>query len=273
MTKFFDLVLCFTMLFGIAGLSQSSMTVTEKTDIEAVIVDTICTEIDSCFDTICVNNEIEDCNIHYEKGPNEWYAFEESDFKYDYKPIPYTEEELNVYTNIIYRETGMGLTTNAEVDKYFVAIVGIMRILCENDRYKTITDMVSRSNSFTYPTYGNKSPFDSISRPLEYKCWMLCRDVAQNVLNGTIPSYVPYLPYGTFCYWNDKNDTNMKQKYYLETRGMCVATTCWGHSFYVIKGYERKEEIQYLIDNDRTCNPTPKIISNGILCNNTYASR
>ena len=257
------------------------MTETVKNEINATVtVDTICAEIDSCFDTICVNNEIKDCNIHeeespihYEKGPNEWYAFEGSDFKYDYKPIPYTEEELNVYTNIIYRETGMGLTMNAEVDKYFVGIVGIMRTLFENDRYKTITDMISKSNSFTYPAGGNRNPFDSTSRPLEYETWMFCNKVVKNVLDATIPSYVPYLPYGTFCYWNDKNDTNMKQRYYLETRGMCVATTCWGHSYYVIKGYERKEEIQYLIDNDRACNPTPKIISNGILCNNTYASR
>jgi hypothetical protein len=271
MTKFFDLMICLTMLFGIGGLSQSSVPVTMVKN-EIMVSDTTTSKIDSCYDSDTVSIEIKQepriIDTQIQKQPQEWYAFENSNFKYDYKPIPYTEKELNLFTNVLYRESGQGFDRGAEINKYFVVIVGIMRILCENNKYKSVTSMIKNSGSFHYPTNGTKVPFDSTSNPNQYKAWVHCKEVVRNVLNATIPSYVPYIPYGTFCYWSDQIDTNVKQKKYLENRGICIATSVWNCHYYVIKAYSRPEELQYLIDNGKTCNPIPKIIGNGMLCTN-----
>jgi hypothetical protein len=273
MTKILDLIVFATMFFGIAGLSQSK---SDKLTFNVEVIDScIVNPIDSiCISVVDTVNETitQVCKdtIEYKREPKEWYAFEGSKFKYNYKPIPYTEKELNLFTNVLYRESGMGFTVNQEVNKYFVAIVGVMRIICENDKFKTISDMIKYSNSFTYPEYGTRMPYDSIKRPNEYKAWMHCKNVVKNVLEANIPSYVPYIPYGTFCYWSDEIDTNMQQKRYLEERGICIATSVWNSHYYLIEKYAKPEELQYLVDNDLLCNPVPKKIGNGKLCSNKF---
>jgi hypothetical protein len=215
--------------------------------------------------------DVNDIKGNHEKNDNmltkQYYAFANSPFEYDYEPIPYTEEELNLFANVLHAESRDKSTLEREIDMYFVAICGIMRILCENHSYKTVTDMVLYSNSFPYKVKGGTKPlFDSIQNPKAYKIWADCREVAKNVLERNIPCYVPYLPYGTFCYWNDRIDTNMKQARYLENRGICIATTVWEHHYYIIEGYHKQEELDYLVKNNLICNPIKKRIKNGILC-------
>jgi hypothetical protein len=80
----------------------------------------------------------------------EWYAFSNSPLKYYYKPIKYTEKELNLFTNILYRESRVSDTKNHIIDQYLVTICGIQTITVMK-KYKSITEMVIKGSSFTMP--------------------------------------------------------------------------------------------------------------------------
>ena len=61
----------------------------------------------------------------------EWYLFSQYKLRYNYKPIKYTEKELTLLTNVLYRESRVSDTKNHMIDQYFVVICGIQfHILC-----------------------------------------------------------------------------------------------------------------------------------------------
>lgn len=229
-----------------------------------------------------VNNECVKAKpaYNFNQDSTEYFAFPRDSFDYTYTPIKYTDYELLLFTNILYRESRDHSTLHTQIDQYFVCIAGIQRILCEPHKYPTVEDMVFRSGSFSYPLHVLTMRFDSTTHPRQYKVWMNCQKVVKNVLERNIPKYVPYLPKGTFCYWNSRIDTNLKQKHYLETRAYSVASTIWNHHYYVIDYYCDEKEKEYLIRNGLTYNPViengreilglkkfAKPIKSGILCN------
>lgn len=208
-------------------------------------------------DTFQIVNNI-DTVYDYKFEAKEWFAFINSKYKYQYDPIPYTDEELNIFTNILYRESRASQTLNQEVDQYFVAICGIQTIIGLK-KHKSIMDLVKNGHSFTWPAYGSTERYDN-------KDWVQCRKVCKNVLECKIPTFVPYIPTGTIAYWNARLDTNMKQKAHLEANYICIASTTWDHHYYCHLKYITKEELDYLKDNQLVCNPIKKNISNGALC-------
>jgi hypothetical protein len=189
----------------------------------------------------------------------EWYAFSKSKLKYYYQPIKYTEKELNLLTNILYRESRISDTKNHMIDQYLVMICGIQTITVMK-KHKSINDLIKNGTSFTMPKAKYKTKFNDAN-------WVKCREICKNVLECKIPSFVPYVPNGTICYWNDNVDTNIKQKKHLESKYVCVASTIHETHYYCHIDYIEDYELKYLIDNDLQCNPIKKKISNGVLCN------
>lgn len=176
---------------------------------------------------------------NYVLEPNEWYPYYNSGFIFSYNPVKYTEKELNLFTNILYRESGMSYNLNQQVDQYYVAICGIQAIIAMG-KYETITELIKHGSSFTYPQNGFTSyPNDTL--------WTKCKVVCKNVLERNIPSFVPYIPMGTIAYWNDKIDTNVKQKNHLKDKYIKVATTIWGTDYYCHKDYISEKDLNYLL--------------------------
>jgi len=189
----------------------------------------------------------------------EWYAFSNSPLKYYYKPIKYTEKELNLFTNILYRESRVSDTKNHIIDQYLVTICGIQTITVMK-KHKSITEMIKKGSSFTMPKAKYKTKFNDPN-------WIKCREICKNVLECKIPSFIPYVPDGTISYWNDNIDTNIRQKKHLESKYICVASTVHDTHYYCHIDYIKDYELEYIIDNNLQCNPIKKKISNGILCN------
>lgn len=239
-----------------AGIVSLVKTDTSKKEIDTMSV------IKLFNDTIKYYDGNDDsCRFYdYNFEAKEWFAFLNSDYKYNYEPIPYTEEELNIFANILYRESRASATLNQQVDQYFVAICGIQTIVGLK-KHKSIMDLAKNGHSFTWPKFGSQNRFDN-------KDWVQCRKVCKDVLECKIPSFVPYIPTGTIAYWNARIDTNMKQKAHLEANYICVASTTWDHHYYCHTKYITEGELEYLKDNSLLCNPIKKNISNGKLCSN-----
>jgi hypothetical protein len=235
--------------------------------IDTCIIDSI-GRIVSYTDSVTVSD-----TIHHK----EWFPF--ANKKYNYEPIVATEDERNHFANILYRESGNAAVfkghgfqigkwgdtiplSSLEVDQYFVALVGIRTIHATKhpyDKCQTLSDMFYN---------GQFTPENSIPH-WDNIHWRQCRKVVDNVLACKIPTHIPYLPQGTFCYWNSRIDTNVKQKRYLETQGIHVATTIKDHHYFVIVHYADPEEIGYLLNYGACSEVTkhgPKQIKNGILC-------
>ena len=189
----------------------------------------------------------------------EWYAFSQYKLRYNYEPIKYTEKELTLLTNVLYRESRVSDTKNHIIDQYFVVICGI-QVITVLKKYKTITNLITKGSSFTMPKAKYKTYFDN-------KNWVNCREICKNVLECKIPDFVPYLPDGTISYWNDKIDTNVKQKKHLESKYICVASTIHDTHYYCHIDYIKDYELEYITNNNLQCNPIKKKIKNGILCN------
>ena len=189
----------------------------------------------------------------------EWYLFSQYKLRYNYKPIKYTEKELTLLTNVLYRESRVSDTKNHMIDQYFVVICGIQTITVLN-KHKTITELITKGSSFTMPKAKYKTKFNDDN-------WVKCREICKNVLECKIPKFVPYLPDGTISYWNDRIDTNVNQKKHLESKYICVASTVHDTHYYCHIDYIKDHELEYIISNNLQCNPIKKKIKNGILCN------
>jgi hypothetical protein len=197
--------------------------------------------------------------IKHIPGKSEWYAYDKSLFYYDYKPLKYSEQELNLLTNILYRESGIDSTNiDHEINQYFVVICAIYTINSFN-KFNSITELINSGTTFTRPLNGHLNK-DKVNG------WNKCKEICKNVLECKIPSYIPYLPTGTIAYWGSEIDTNEKQKKHLESNYICVASTSLNVHYYCHLKYISNVELNYLIHNDLLCNPIKKNISNGKLC-------
>ena len=211
------------------------------------------------------------------RAASEWKLLEKEWFPYrgltySYKPVDYDSIELLAFTNIIYRESGtspskysLGALNDAiDVDRYLVGIVALRTIHSNKAPFNKINRIydVLKSRQF---------PYDKSLEVKTNKEWLECLEVAKKVLRGDIPKYVPYIPKGTFCYWNTRIDTNKKQKKYLETKGVHVASSVKDHHYFAIIDYMEDDEIE-MIKNSPCSNAAVKggkTIKAGILCNET----
>lgn len=274
--KIFDATL-FTILIFFSGayvgmiFANESVKKNIKTDLK-IKIDGV--KIESKIDTISSKKIIEvisstdstDCvdSLEYDKVElirlkKEWFAFDNSNFKYNYDTICYSEEDLNLFADILWRESRAYFTIGQRIDQYLVAICGIQTIIGLK-QHKDIHDLIYNGYSFTFPKTNSKRR--------KSKAWIECRKVCKNVLECNIPAYVPYVPHGTICYWNSRIDTNLKHKKRLEDTYQCVGSTVWDHHYYCYPKYMTEKERQYLFNNDKLCNPIVKNIENGIYCKN-----
>lgn len=201
-----------------------------------------------------------------ELSVKEWYPYYPV-WYYKYDKIEADSNEINEFTNILFTESGSQLKHydydyNVDIDRYLVAIVAIRTIHSKvkpYDKVKTLKDMF-RNGQFKK---------ESSLPKYHLKEWRKCREVIVDVLNCEIPAEVPYIPHGTFCYWNSRLDTNKKQKAYLENNGYHVATTGKDHHYFAIKGYINQDELTYLKRNPCSYAITngSKNIKGGLLCN------
>lgn len=194
--------------------------------------------------------------VKYEKLEKEFFAF---GYKpYDYKPVSYTQKELYLLTNILYRESTSSKNVHDEIDQYFVIICAINRLYINNKQRNeshvhTVMDIIYRTKSFTEPKRKFTTSFDNPH-------WVKCLNITKNVLDAKIPSYIPHIPKGTIAYWNSRIDTNMRQKAHLQQRYVCVASTVKDHHYFAVVDWLSDEEKQLM---KTTKNPVKKNISNG----------
>ena len=256
----------FSILFGLlfAGFYlhvqteeiQKSRYITKRDTV--IIIDTI-----TKTDTVKIHSQSQYYDItpfalssqEYQKHSKEWYAFD-STWKYEYS-VNYNEKDLLILTNIIFRESGGIPTLNHEIDQYFVGICAI-RVMQHYD-ISSVRDLVR-----TKPTFSNTRGFDKrVLQDNPY--WLQCYQVAKNVLDCKIPNHIPYLPKGTFFYWNSRLDTNMEQKRLIESKCVSVASTIVDHHYYAMIDVLDVEERSNIVKVG--CNPIKKNIKNGKICN------
>lgn len=207
---------------------------------------------------------------------NEWAAFNHQ-WRYKYEPIVFKDSSYKILlTNILYRESGM-LPKNQreEVDQYLVALCAI-RWIQAHPEYLENPYIYRAFYIFTVPVNDNRVPNFKLNKDgtkasdyvynLRRKSWLKCRAVVENVLECRIPKHIPYVPHGTYCYWNDDLDTDLVHGKRLEKHYANIVTTIRNHHYYADPRDMTKEELEYLVFN-KPCNPLKKRINNGIFCN------
>ena len=203
-------------------------------------------------------------DVVYEPTHKEWYAFDNT-WRYNYEPIEYTEEELALFTNILYRESRSSNNLSKEIDQYLVMICAVRRFHYDRGNKAPIRcprDIVTKCHSFTIP--------DNPHKTLDNRHWYKCQKIVKNVFHCNIPSYIPYIPHGTFAYWNSRIDTNMRQKQSLQTRHTIVASTVKDHHYFARVEHLLPSEVDYLSAVQKTRpNKISKNISNGVIFNHT----
>ena len=169
----------------------------DKRDLVATVtpvtVDTIHVDTNSLKETTCIDSIVVDSSVSvrdslptYEPLKKEFFAF---GYKpYDYTPVKYTERELVLLTNVLYRESTSSKTVNEEIDQYLVVICAINRLYVNNNQpneshVHTIMDIIYRTKSFTEPKRKFTTSFDN-------KHWVKCYNITKNVLDAKIPSSI-----------------------------------------------------------------------------------
>jgi hypothetical protein len=207
----------------------------------------------------------------YKKTEKEWSGFTRSIWNYKYGSMKYTERELMALTNVIYRESTSSNTPNKSIDQYLVMITAI-RVVQNKKRGKVnIADMLSSGGTFTYiterfytvPTFEIEKSSIPIKKRKEL--WLRCKRVALDVINCSIPEYVPYLPHGTFYYHNSRLDKNIRQRKHIEKTSWCIAASVKDHHYYVQIKYSTPAEIKYIVENkiESPISTYPRKISTG----------
>lgn len=222
------------------------------------LVDTIVTTKKSIIDkkpTIEQKKTI----ITYNKQPKEWHLFDNT-WKYDYTPIKYSEEELTLLTNILMKESTSADSINQKIDQYLVMICAIRRLHGKHaleEGIITVEDIILKCNSFLdgkdnarYKKFKRKDCHKYTKKDY-IKHFNQCQEVVLNVLNCNIPNYVPYIPQGTFFYWNSRLDTNKKQKRMLMNKCKIVASTIKDHHFYAEIKYIDSIEWSHMVSKTK----------------------
>lgn len=185
----------------------------------------------------------------------QWFAFD-STWQYNHKKIAFTERELNMFTNILCRESRSCKTREQEIDCYFVAIVMLRKTQTINC---TTASCMLKAGGFSY----TQAMYDRTA--YNEPSWVKCREILKNVFSCRIPSYVPYLPHGTFYYWNSRLDRAWPWRKRLEQRCINVASTVKDHHYFVQPDAMANDEKAYLYERytNHIVNPINKNIANG----------
>jgi hypothetical protein len=268
MNKIVDLfVLCCIGMMCI-GVNKAE---TEKT-IQVVykvdtlkVTDTLFIDTIKMVDTVKVVNKINKVKVNavkvkeetikYTKSNKEWSLFDKN-WQYKYDSIRYTNEELILLTNILLKESTSADSINQLIDQYLVVICAIRRLHGKHSLDKRITrieDIILKCSTFLdgkdnvrYKQFKRKDCHKHNKKDYQVH-YKHCESIVLNVLNCNIPAYVPYVPEGTFFYWNSRIDTNIKQKKLLKSnKCVIVASTIKDHHFYTLKEYMSKEEWEYV---------------------------
>lgn len=198
---------------------------------------------------------------------DEWFPF--LGFKYDLDSLNWSERDKILFTNILFRESGSTvISRNHEIDQYFVAISAIRRY---TDRKCGVAPLVKYSKKFVrfknqaakithdaYYVYRFVGAFSmaSYNKPTfkrnvkaNQEAWEQCYKVVTNVLNGTIPNFVPYIPHGTFAYLKKEIDTDYNWINAVTKKWVLVATTIKDHHYYADPDCMTDQEKKHLLNN------------------------
>lgn len=198
--------------------------------------------------------KLKEVKIEYKRTlhPKEWFAFHDWSWQdHKYEPIPYTQRQLDVMTDMLTIESNYGDSKPHQIDQYFVVLGGVRAIGWRSD-VNSLQDLIAKSGLWSEkPTYHRGTWY-----------WKKNQEIVKNVLNCTLPAWVPYMPTSASYYWNSRLDTNMKQKERLETTCVCFASSIRDHHYFAKWEFLTQEEQAWLLLNP---NPIKKNISNGII--------
>lgn len=226
----------------------------------------------------------------------EWFPFK--GFKYELKAHNWSEENKLLFVNILFRESG-GTVTNIhqEIDQYLVAICAIRRYKDKNSKLvvtkKYSKRILYRKGSKTYTKYRKRSTketktyfyvpkflgaytmaskkrpvFTGGTRFINEKAWNKCYETVTDVLSGTIPNYVPYIPHGTYAYLNSRLDVDRGWIRACTIRWGVVASTIKDHHYYCNPEDILEWEYAHIMKNP--CNPANKRFKDGFFANKKY---
>jgi len=212
------------------------------------------------------STQIDTGNINYTEA--EWFPYK--GFKYDLKALEWTDRDVILFTNILFRESGSTvISKNHEIDQYFVAISAIRRYVDENldspvvivrynksfTRFKNVA-IKTTEDSYYVPRFVGAFSMASYEVPAfkrnkeaNMKAWLQCHKVVLNVLKGEIPSHVPYIPHGTFAYLKKSIDTDYAWINAVTKKWCNVATTIKDHHYYANPVHMTAQEREHLQNN------------------------
>jgi hypothetical protein len=196
----------------------------------------------------------------------EWFPFK--DFKYKLNKQKWSQSNKVLFTNILFRESGGTVTSkHKEIDQYLVAITAMRRYIGKNytspviikkynknfKRYKSQAVKITKKY-YHVPKFVGAYSMASLKKPvfkggtkvINEKAWQQCYKVVNDVLEGTIPDFVPYVPHGTYAYLNSRIDTDMDWINSVTKKWVVVASTVKDHHYYADPEEMTKEEIEHL---------------------------
>lgn len=171
----------------------------------------------------------------------EWYMFPQK--SYDLPVSSWDAKDIILFTNILFRESGM-LKDDRRwlIDKYFVAICA----------YRTYLEMTNKKivvGSKFVGTFGME-PYTKrkFNHSWDEEAWNVCNEIVKNVLSNNIPSFVPYLPQGTFSYARIEHCTNLRWVRKLQNPDLFtkVAHCVTGHQYFCYLQYNPQMHIDSL---------------------------
>lgn len=135
-----------------------------------------------------------------------WYMFEDS--TYNLEVTKWSERDKILFTNVLKSESGSYRTDRRYIiDQYLVAVCAYRRFL-ERTGHKVTVQKSTRlefvgsipMEAYTIPVHKNK---------VNEMAWNNCYEIISNVINNTIPEWVPFIPRGTYAYIREEHCTAM----------------------------------------------------------------
>jgi len=235
-----------------------------------------CTPV--CEVVVSLDTVITPVNVVFRKSVEHWTPFE--GFSYDLPGRMWSDSNKILFTNILFRESTGSNGIEEQIDQYLVAITALRRLDGKNYNELVVTKAYNKSK---YPRYSKRCTrsddkyyyiekfvgafsMESYNKPTFGKkinriAWDKCYIVVNNTLEGDIPSYVPYIPMGTYTYLNSRLDTDESWIRTVTTKYVVVASTIKDHHFYADPSQMNDDEIKQLKRNPNS--PLNKRFSSG----------